>query len=162
VGSLEDNIIDKKIKSVFYSEVNHPNGQFYFEGFDTFDHNLNVEMEDGTWWNLSWKNEEYFEVGTGKYEHSDYLANEKIKSWDAKERWKTVLDSIITNFRIAFIDKAGHIPSTIEIEFQSEKKIKICIAEELNLDGSIPTPLEYDFGGEIYVFNDQKFVERGY
>lgn len=158
--NIKTDIIGKKIKSVFYSEINHTNGQFYFEGFDTFDHNLNVEMENGVWWNLSWKNEEYFEFGIDKYDYNDYLNNDKIKSWDATERWEAVLDSAIINFRIAFIDEAGSIPSTIEIEFQNKKKIKICIAEELNLDKSIPFPFEYNFGGEIYVFHDERLLNQ--
>lgn len=152
---LQNNIIGKKIKTVIYSEINHPNGRFYFQGFDTFDHNMNVEMEDGTWWNLSWQNDAYFELGIGLFERNNTLMDEKINAWDATNRWKNVLDSPISKFRVAYIDEAGHIPSKIEIEFQHKKIITIFIAEELNRSGSISYPIQYSFNGEIYVIHDE-------
>lgn len=157
---LKSKIVGHKIKKVIYSEINNPKRAFYFDGFDTFDYAVNIQMKTGYWWNLSWKDQEYFEFGEGEYYHNQYLNPNKIKSWDSTQRWKNVLNKTVTNFSIKFIDDAQLIPAEIEIEFNNEKKVIILIAEELNKNGSIPLPLRYEFNGNIYVFHNQGILDK--
>ena len=70
-----------------------------------------------------------------------------------------VLHQVVDDFRIKFIDDAEFIPAQVDIKFDNGKQIAILIAEELNLDESIPNPLEYEFGGEIYLFHDEELLK---
>ncbi|MEK6482597.1 hypothetical protein WJR50_34035 [Catalinimonas sp. 4WD22] len=153
-------VIGHKIQKVVYSEVNDHDGKFYYDGFDILDHGINVQMENGYWWNLCWKDEEYFEFGEGRYDHNQYLNSDEIKSWEATERWNEVLSFIVTDFSINFIDEAEFIPAQVSIVFDNGRRITIMIAEALNLDESIPTPLEYEFGGKIYVFHNEDLLKE--
>ena len=160
MDNIGKKIIGRKIKEVIYSEVNHQNGKFYFNGFDVFDHGLNVQMDNGYWWNLCWREEEYFEFGEGKHDHTKQFAINEIKLFDATARWKNVLNQAVDDFQVSFIDDAEFIPARIEIKFENGQQITILIAEELNLDESIPYPLEYKFAGEIYVFHDRTLLKE--
>lgn len=160
MNEIEKHIVGQRIEKVIYSEVNHQSGKFYFDGFDVFDHGLNVKMENGYWWNLCWKGEEYFEFGEGRHDHSNQFSTNEIKLFDATKRWNKVLNQVVEDFKIKFIDEAKFIPAQVEIKFESGKQIAILIAEELNLDESIPHPFEYEFGGEIYVFHDEGLLKE--
>lgn len=153
-----DKIIGQSIKTVLYSEVNNHNGPFYYNGFDTFDHAINIQMKNGFWWHLAWKNDEFFEFGPGYFEKNTHLNISEIKQWEATERWKNILGYSVTNFDIVYLDKTGHIPSRIKITFQKNKSISILIAPELNLDKSLPE-LSYNFSGHLYVFHNNSLLK---
>ena len=155
-----DNILNKKITKVIYSEVNHHDGKFYFKGFDTFDFSINIQMENEYWWNLSWKNDDYFEFGEGFFNRNKHIEQSEIKSWEATERWKKVIDSKVTEFKIEYIDDAKLIIDRIIIEFEKGDIINILIAPEFNESERISYPLEYDFGGEIYVFHKKELLNK--
>lgn len=157
---IVQNIIGQQIKKVLYSEVNHHNGNFYFDGFDTFDHAINIQMKNGYWWNLGWKNDEYFEFGDGLFEKNEHIVSTEIKSWEATTRWNKVLSFAITDFKVFYIDKANFIPSQIKIKFENGDKVNILISEELNHDQSTPFTIDYAFSGEIYVFHDENLLHR--
>ncbi len=156
---MDDKIIGHSIERVIYSEVNHHEGKFDFEGFDTFDHAINVQMINGFCWNLGWKDEEYFELGEGHFERNQHLNANEVKSWDATARWNEYLDSKVSNFKVTYIDEAEFIPCKVKIGFENGRQLTVLIAEELNSDGSIPCPLDYEFGGEIYVFHDENLLK---
>jgi hypothetical protein len=156
---IENNILDRKITKVIYSEINHHNGKFYFNGFDTFDHSINIQMENEYWWNLSWKDDEYFEFGEGYFDGNKHIEQSEIKSWESTERWKKVLNSKVSEFKTEYIDDAELIINKIILEFENGEIVNILIAPELNENGMISHPLEYDFGGEIYVFYDEKLLK---
>lgn len=153
-------IVGQKIQKIIYSEVNNHKGEFYFDGFDTFDFAINIQMQNDFWWHLAWKDDDFFEFGKGLYQKNSHLSLDIIKSWEANNRWIDVLNSSIINFKISHIDKAKLIPSLIEISFENGKKIKILIAEELNADNSIPFGLKYDFSGRIYVIHNLDILKE--
>jgi len=160
MNTIVDKIIGQKIKKVIYSEVNDHNGKFYYEGFDTFDHGINVQMQNGYWWNFCWKDDEVFELGEGLYEHNKFIDTFDVKSWDATDRWNEVVDYAITDFKVSYIDDEHFIPSQVELIFENGRKITLLIAEELNLDGTLPRHLGYDFGGELYVFHNEGLLHE--
>ena len=153
-------VLGQKIKKIIYSEVNHHEGKFYFNGFDTFDHAINVQMKSGYWWNLGWKDQDYFEIGKGYFKQNIHLNHNEIIFWEATDRWSEVINSTITDFKITYIDDAKFIPSKIKINFENEKKITILITEELKTDRLIPYPFDYEFGGEIYVIHNEKLLNE--
>ena len=155
INIIKGNCIGNKIAEILYSELNHHDGIFYYEGFDTFDYSINIKMQNGYWWNLSWKDNQYFEIGGGKHMNNKFLKREEIKSWDATKRWESVIGKELIDLNFKFIDEAQFIPSEIEMVFEGGDQKNILIGEELNIDGSIPLPLDYKFNGNIYVFHDK-------
>ena len=155
---IENNILSRKITKVIYSEVNHHDGKFYFNGFDTFDYSINIQMDNQYWWNLSWKDDEYFEFGEGFYERNKHIDLSQIKSWESTERWRKVLNSKVSELKFEYVDDAELIIKRITLDFENGEIITILIAHELNDNGIISHPLEYDFAGEIYVFYKEKLM----
>jgi len=153
-------ISGKKIKAVYYSEVNCHDRKIFHDGFDSFDFGINLEMTDNSLWNLSWSDNEYFEVQKGKKTHNTYLPNKDVKTVDATERWRNIINLSIDKIDFSFIDEHELIPSGIKILFEDNKEINILIGEALNKNETIPTPLEFDLGGEIYVFHDQNLLKK--
>ncbi|GAB5553467.1 MAG: hypothetical protein Sapg2KO_30580 [Saprospiraceae bacterium] len=80
--NINHKILGQKIKKVIYGEVNHPGGSFYFDGFDSFDHSIQIQMENNFWWNLGWRDEEYFEFGLGQFNQNQFLKPNEIKHWE--------------------------------------------------------------------------------
>jgi hypothetical protein len=153
-----ENIIGEKIRKVVYSELNHPKGKFYFDGFDTFDTSINIQMQDDIWWHLSWKDDEFFEFGKGKYLKNQNYQDSEIKSWDATDRWKSILNKKIIDFKVQYFDDARIFIEKITINFEDKISKNILILEELSLEESIPKPTKFDLCGEIYVFHSEKLL----
>ena len=100
---------------VTISEPYSKDGKFYFNGFDTFDHSINIQMENEYWWNLSWKDDEYFEFGEGYFDSNKHIEQSEIKSWESTERWKKVLNSKVSKFKTEYIDDAKLIINKITL-----------------------------------------------
>ena len=158
MNSFEKKIIGHKVSKVIYSEVNDHNSEFYFDGFDSFDHSINIQMENGFWWNLGWKSQEYFELGQGHFTGNKHIPKNEIKSWDATGRWNKILNSKVSDVKLYYIDEANHIIHKIKIKFENKEVLNIIIAQDLENNGRISYPLEYDFGGVIYVFHKQELI----
>lgn len=159
INIIKENCIGDKIAEIVYGELNHHDGIFYHKGFDTFDYSINIKMQSGYWWNLSWKDNQYFEIGEGKYMNNKFLKLEEIKLWDATERWKSVIGKELIDLNFKFIDEAQFITSEVQIIFEQGEQKNILVGEELNIDGSIPSPLDYKFNGNIYVFHDRSLYD---
>ncbi|MFK8060996.1 MAG: hypothetical protein AB8B78_13005 [Polaribacter sp.] len=155
---IVENIIGQKITKVIYTELNHPKGKFYFEDFDIFDTSINIQMQNGFWWHLSWKEDEFFELGIDKYLKNKWYKDSEIYTWDATERWKSILNEKIIDFKILYFDDAKLFVEKIILNFENNKSKGILILEELNLDESIPKPINFDLCGEIYVFHNEKLL----
>ncbi|KAB1159995.1 hypothetical protein F7018_06690 [Tenacibaculum aiptasiae] len=155
---IKENIVGQKIVKVVYSEVNDHEGSFYFDGFDTFDHAINIQMENGYCWNLGWKNDEYFEFDEGFFKKNKYIKEEEIITWEATNRWIKVLNSKVSDFNAIYIDEAGLIIKRIIIDFENKEKVNILISSALNQTKTIPSPLDYEFGGEIYVIHEESLL----
>tara|TARA_R110001606_G_C15055277_1_gene614074 strand:- start:82 stop:558 length:477 start_codon:yes stop_codon:yes gene_type:complete len=153
-----ENIIGEKIQKVIYTELNHPKGKFYFDDFDTFDTSINIQMQNNIWWHLSWKDDEFFEFGKGKYLKNKNYQDSEIKSWDATERWKSILNEKIIDFKVQYFDGSRIFIEKITINFENKISKNILILEELNLEESIPKSTKFDICGEIYVFHSDKLL----
>jgi len=158
MDSFEKKIVGYSVNKIIYSEVNDHNAEFYFDGFDSFDHSINIQMENGFWWNLGWKNQEYFELGEGLFTGNDHIPKNEIKSWEATERWNRILSSKISDLKLYYIDESNLILNKIEIQFENKEVINIIIAQDIENNGVINYPLEYDFGGVIYVFHKKELI----
>lgn len=158
MDDLKESIIGYKIKKVFYSEFNNPLGKIYFKGFDVFDYGINFEMENGFCWHFYWKEEEFFEINKDRYYNNKLTNKNDVTIFDASERWKNVLDKNISHFNIIYFDEAKLFPSRINLRFENEKEVVILVNEELNLDETIPYPIQYLLNGEIYVFFNLKLL----
>ena len=109
---------------------------------------------------LNWKNEEYFELGEGRFFKNEYLSDDEVKIWNCTREWEDYLNIEIIEFKVNYIDVAQLILSSFELKFKNNKIVTIIIGKELNLGGTIPIPLEFDFSGEIYVFFNQELYEN--
>lgn len=154
-----ENIIGQKITKVIYTELNHQNDNFHFDGFDTFDTSINVKMQSGFWWHLSWKDDEFFEFGKEEYLKNQNYNDSEIKSRNSTERWNSVLNKKVIDFKIKYFDEEKLFLERIDLFFENQERKSILILEELNSDKLIPKPLQFDLGGEIYVFHDLKLIE---
>jgi hypothetical protein len=160
MNDLAPSIIGFKIHQILYSEVNHHQGTFYYSGFHTFDHGINIQMESGYWWHWNWNEDEYFELAEGKYLKNNYIDEKQVKIWDATEEWTNYLGLTITDVQIEYIDDEQLIPSACILHFENQETISIMIGLELNTDGTFPVPFEIDFTGELYVIFDKTLQER--
>lgn len=155
VKYLQEQIIGHRIEQVFYGEINNQDGKFYFNGFHTFDFGVNFKMSNGFWWYLGWSESDCFEIGKGEKLYPKGFDKNDVKVWEATAEWRRYLSLKIKNITIDYIEDTDYsLPSLIHLTFENNAKIKICVAEELNLDGSLPTPFKFSISGEVYVFFD--------
>ncbi|SED17475.1 hypothetical protein SAMN04489761_4514 [Tenacibaculum sp. MAR_2009_124] len=115
-------------------------------------------MENDIWWHLAWKDEEYFEFGEGHYPTNKHIVLDKIKTWDATERWIHVSNQPIIDFKIMYIDSTGYIPSRVKLTFSNKKSTSILIAEELDLGKKTITNIEFKMSGVIFVIHNEKIL----
>ncbi|MGH1338669.1 MAG: hypothetical protein ACRBFS_21325 [Aureispira sp.] len=76
-------------------------------------------MENGFWWNIGWKEQEYFEIGEGYFQPNQHLDENQVKSWNSTARWKESLTSKLTHFQVTYVDETEFIPWKIKIELES-------------------------------------------
>lgn len=163
--AIGNNIIGGKIKCVHYGEVNFHEGPFYFSNFDVIDSGINFEMDNGYKWHLYFKHSdifmfgEAFILGEGEFFFTNEEIKEHTKTWEATEHWSPFLNLKIIDFKVDFVDVDSIIPQRCIIQFENGDFITILIAEELNLDYSIPAPLSFVDVNEIYVFFDENVPE---
>jgi hypothetical protein len=158
--TVKDSIIGHKISNIRYSEVNDKVGVFYFDGFHVFDHGINITMENGYQWHINWSDEEFFELGSGEFLVNKHLSSEIVKIWDATDQWRLLLDFPIKQVEFTYVDEHNLIFASCCLTFANDQKVVISIGPEMATDQNLPTPFEYDFGGEIYVFFDEKLISR--
>ncbi|WP_026777077.1 hypothetical protein [Polaribacter sp. Hel_I_88] len=115
-------------------------------------------MQNNIWWHLSWKDDEFFEFGKGKYLKNKNYQDSEIKSWDATERWKSILNEKIIAFKVQYFDDARIFIEKITINFENKIIKNILILEEFNLEESIPKSTKFDICGEIYVLHSEKLL----
>lgn len=158
--AIRDNIIGRKIECVYYGEVNIHDGPFYFSNFDVVDSGVNFVMDNGYKWHLNFKSldvfafAEEFRLGEGEFFFIDESVKEITKIWDATERWQAFLNLEIVDFSVDFVDAESTVPQRCKIHFENGAIITLLIAEEQNLDHSIPDPLNFIDVNELYIFFD--------
>ena len=157
---LEKQLINKRILKVFYSEVNKQNRTFFNNGFDVFDYGINIEFEDNFILHFYWKEDEFFELGLGKYFANSSINLDDIKIIEATHNWKDFLKLKIENVDIDYFDEAKILASSVKITFENKKQIIILVGEAIDEGNIIPIPFEYDLLGEIYVFFDLSLLEK--
>jgi hypothetical protein len=150
--AIKNSIIGKKIEKVEYSEVNNHDGPFYFENFDVIDFGINFTMDNGYKWHLNWKDSDNFGLDECAYYFPKHLDRAYLLLWDATARWDQFTKLKIVDFKSDYLDLELTIPQSIEIQFENGKTVTIRIAEEQNLDYSIPDPLAFSDSNDIYVF----------
>ncbi len=142
--------IGQKILRVTYFEINHPDQSFFFTGFDNFDLGLEIKLSGGAYWHIGWKEKDRHEIGIGKYNPRKQFTS--FKKIDATNKWSLYLKSTIQKFEIVYVNEEWNIPAQCTIQFENSTSASIVLGEELNLDGSLPLPLQYVNGSEIYIF----------
>ena len=114
MNSLIEKIKGRKLKQIFYSEVNNHDRKICFDEFHVFDHGVNFQMDNGFNWHLNWKNEEYFELGEGRFFKNEYLSDDEVKIWNCTREWEDYLNIEIIEFKVNYIDVAQLILSSFE------------------------------------------------
>ena len=160
MNTLKENIINQKLEKVIYTELNYPKRQIFHSGFDTFDFGINLIMKNGFCWNLTWKDNEYFELGTTFETKNKHIRKEEIVNFDASQTWKSYFNHVIKDVKFYFIDQDCIFLNRVCILLDNDQKINIVIGEELNLDNSIPCPLNYRIGGHLYVFHNEELFNN--
>lgn len=157
---LEKQPINKRILKVFYSEVNKHNRTLFNKGFDVFDYGINIEFEDDFYFHFYWKEDEFFELGLGKYFANSSINLDDIKIIEATHNWKDFLNLKIENVDINYFDETKILASSVKLTFENKKQIIILVGEAIDKGNIIPIPFEYDLLGEIYVFFDLSFLKK--
>ena len=111
------NNLHKKIKKVSYSEINEHQRKFFYDGFDSCDHGIHLQFDDHSWWHFCWKEEENFQLGSGRHDHKSQFSEDEITFKDATERWRGYLDSPIIEFDIVCVDEEEKFPAKVNIKF---------------------------------------------
>jgi hypothetical protein len=149
-NTIKEQILGQKIIRVDYYEINRNEHSFFYADFDNFDLGINLEFSNGFNWHIAWQGNDRPELGIGKYIVEDHYKG--FISVDATDRWTPFLDLCINDFKLEYVCEELNIPAMCSIHFSNSKKVTIVLGEELNLDDSLPLPLKYDEGPEIYVF----------
>lgn len=148
---IAESVIGHQIEQVVYGEMNDPQGPFYYEGFHVVDLGINIQMSNGYWWHMYWKDDEIFELGEGLYQHNSFISPHEVLIWDATAAWQPYLPFEVASFRVQYIDDEETIPMRVSLTSRQGRVISLVIGEELNPNGTIPTPLSYYYGGELYI-----------
>lgn len=151
------NIIGSRIAEVRYSELNDPEGQWEFDGFDTVDCGIHIRMDNDTWWNFRWTDDEVFELDEGMNQPMQ-LGIGAVKTWDVTDRWKRYRDQPVRDLEISYVDEEAGLVDRCTIVFDDDKRVTLLVAEELTPGEAQPASVEYDMGGHLYVFNSPRLL----
>lgn len=155
----KQNIIGARISEVRYSELNDPDGQWSFDGFDTIDCGVQLLMSNGTWWNFRWTDDEIFELFEG-LDQPTSLGTGNVKTWNVSDRWRQHREHPVRDLEISYVDKDAGLVDRCTIVFDNDQRVTLLVTEELNPGDKRPTSLEYDMGGHLYVFHDQRLLRE--
>ena len=149
--------IGQKIQRVTYFELHDPDHPFFFEGFHNFDLGIEIELSNGAHWHIAWRNNDRPEIDKGKYNPEKY--HKEFKSLDVTDKWSEQSVSPIKNIDLIYVSEEWKIPAQCTIKFENATSVSIVLGEELNIDGSLPLPLNYNDGSEFYVFHGEELPE---
>lgn len=147
---LKNQLLGQRIKKVSYFELNYQAQPFFYPEFDNFDLAIAIELGNGFHWYIGWKDNDRPEVGIGKYTPERYY--ESFIEVDATERWAATNECKIIDFEIEMVNSEWRIPARCTFHFDNLNSVSIFLAEELNIDGSLPLPLMYADVSQFYVF----------
>lgn len=153
----KQNILGSRIAEVRYSELNDPEGQWQFDGFDTIDCGIHIRMSNDIWWNFRWTDDEIFELDEGM-EQPTTLGTGQVKTWDVTDQWRRYLKNVVKDVEISYVEEEAGLVERCTIVFDNDHRVTLLVAEELTPGEPLPSSLEYDMGGHLYVFHDQRLL----
>ena len=152
-------IIGARIAEVRYSELNDPEGQWCFDGFDSIDLGIHIRMSDGAWWSFLWTEDEIFELVEGM-EQPTFWDKESVKTWDASDQWTRYAGHAVRDVEISYVDEDAGLVDRCIIVFDNDLRVTLLVAEELTPGEPRPSSVEYDMGGHLYIIHDQQLLHE--
>ena len=149
---IRNNLIGRKIKEVFYQEINYNESAEYWNFapmIHSVDMNVIIKLDNDKIIQIKWDNEFYcYGIGLENIDKIDNQEGFKTINLTLNSAWINLIDKEITGIKVLWdidehakeqtMDKGRvistrefsiHVPQTWEIEFESDKKIWISALE---------------------------------